>query len=87
MFWFLNSSSVDCGWTCQLRVADIHMRPDAKNLVTTARTIYLPEQKETICMMSMLRKKPVQVVFMILLTFQLRIVWQIDEVTSEGQTI
>ena len=37
-------------------VADIHMRTDAKNLVTTARTIHLPEQKETIHMISMLRK-------------------------------
>ena len=26
-------------------VADIHMRTDAENLVTTARTIHLPEQK------------------------------------------
>ena len=26
-------------------IADIHMRSDAKNLVTTARTIHLPEQK------------------------------------------
>ena len=26
-------------------VANIHMRTDAKNLVTTARTIHLPEQK------------------------------------------
>ena len=25
-------------------VANIHMRTDAKNLVTTARTIHLPEQ-------------------------------------------
>ena len=31
-------------------VANIHMRTDAKNLVTTARTIHLPEQKETIHM-------------------------------------
>ena len=38
-------------------VADIHMRTDAKNLVTTARTIHLPEQKETIHMISMLRKE------------------------------
>ena len=38
-------------------VADIHMRTDAKNLVTTARTIHLPEQKETIRMISMLRKE------------------------------
>ena len=30
---------------------------DAKNLVTTARTIHLPEQKETIRMISMLRKE------------------------------
>ena len=27
-------------------VADVHMRTDAKNLVTTARTIHLPERKE-----------------------------------------
>ena len=38
-------------------VADIHMRTDAKNLVTTARTILLPEQKETIHMISMLQKE------------------------------
>ena len=35
-------------------VANIHMRTDAKNQVTTARTIHLPEQKETIHMISML---------------------------------
>ena len=33
------------------------MRTDEKNLVTTARTIHLPEQKETIRMISMLRKE------------------------------
>ena len=33
------------------------MRIDAKNLVTTARTTHLPEQKETIHMISMLRKE------------------------------
>ena len=38
-------------------VVNIHMRTDAKNLVTTARTIHLPEQKETIHMISMLRKE------------------------------
>ena len=38
-------------------VADIHMRLDAKNLATTARTIHLPEQKETIHMIVMLRKE------------------------------
>ena len=38
-------------------VADIQMRTDAKNLVTTARTIHLPEQKDTIHMISMLRKE------------------------------
>ena len=36
--------------------ANLHMRTDAKNLVTTARSIHLPEQKETIHMISMLRK-------------------------------
>ena len=39
------------------QVADIHMRTDAKNLVTTARTIHLLEQKETIHMISMLTKE------------------------------
>ena len=38
-------------------VANFQMRTDAKNLVTTARTIHLPEQKETIHMISMLRKE------------------------------
>ena len=38
-------------------VAHIHMRIDVKNLVTTARTIHLPEQKETIHIISMLREK------------------------------
>ena len=33
------------------------MRTDAKNLVTTSRTIHLPEQKEAIHMSSMLRKE------------------------------
>ena len=38
-------------------VATIHMRTDLRNLVTTATTIHLPEQKETIHMISMLRKE------------------------------
>ena len=37
--------------------AEIHMRTDAKNLLTTARTIHLLEQKETVHMISGLRKK------------------------------
>ena len=36
-------------------VADIHMRTDAHNLITTASTTHLPEQKETIHMIQMLR--------------------------------
>ena len=36
-------------------VADIHMRTDAKNLVTKARTHHLLEEKETILMICMLR--------------------------------
>ena len=38
-------------------VADINMSADAKNLVTTARTIHPLEQKETIHMISMVRKE------------------------------
>ena len=38
-------------------VANIHMRTDAKNLVSTARTVHLPEQEETIHMISLLRKE------------------------------
>ena len=37
--------------------AHIHMKTDVKNLATTARTIHSPEQKETIHMISMLRKE------------------------------
>ena len=37
--------------------APIHMRTDARNLVTTASTTHLPEQKETIHMIQMLRKE------------------------------
>jgi hypothetical protein len=35
----------------------IHMRTDAHNLVSTASTTHLPEQKETIHMVQMLRKE------------------------------
>ena len=45
------------------------MRTDAKNMVTTAGTIHLPEEKETIHMIFMLRRKLGQEVFMILVTF------------------
>ena len=38
-------------------VANIHMRTDAKNVVTTRRTIYLPEQKGNHPHVSMLRKE------------------------------
>ena len=37
--------------------AEIHMRTDAKHLVTTASSTHLPEQKETIHMISMLRRE------------------------------
>ena len=35
--------------------AEVHMRTDANNLVTTASTTHLPEQKETIHMINQLR--------------------------------
>ena len=35
----------------------LHMRTDAKNLVSTASTTHLPEQKETIHMITRLRKE------------------------------
>ena len=38
-------------------IANLLMRTDAKNLVTTSRTFHLPEQKETIHMISKLRKE------------------------------
>ena len=47
-------------------VAKIHRRTDAKNLVTSARTIHLLEQK--------MRPSHMEV-FMILLTFQPKIAW------------
>ena len=60
-------SSIKCCGSCQFlrglwigmsnEVEEIHMRTDAKNLVTTARTTHLPERKETILIISMLRKE------------------------------
>ena len=60
-------SFMKCFGTCQLlrglwmdisgMAAPIHMRTDANNLVTTASTTHLPEQKETIHMIQMLRKE------------------------------
>ena len=58
-------SFMKCFGTCQFlrglwmdmtsQKAEIHMRTDAKNLVATAQTTALPEQKETIHMINMLR--------------------------------
>ena len=44
---------MDISGTC----VAIHMRTDANNIVTTASTTCLPEQKETIHMIQMLRKE------------------------------
>ena len=54
-----------CYGTCQFlrglwmdmtgTIAQVHMRTDANNLVTTASTTHLPEQKETIHMINQLR--------------------------------
>ena len=38
-------------------IADVHIRTDANNLVTTASTIHQPEQKETMHLMQMLSKE------------------------------
>ena len=38
-------------------VAEIHMRTDANNLVSTAKTTHLPEQSETIHLITNLRKE------------------------------
>jgi len=56
-----------CFGTCQFlrglwmdmssQVTELHMRTDAKNLVTTAATTHLPEQKETIHMITTLRQE------------------------------
>ena len=56
-----------CYGTCQMsrglkkditgHSCEIHMRTDANNLVTTASTIHVPEQQETIHMIQMLRKE------------------------------
>jgi len=60
-------SFMKCYGTCQFlkglwmdisaEESEIHMRTDANNLVTTASTTHLPEQKETIHMIQMLRKE------------------------------
>ena len=38
-------------------IADVHIRTDANNLVTTASTTHQPEQKETMHLVQMLRKE------------------------------
>ena len=38
-------------------IADVHIRTDAKNLVTTASTTHQPEQKETMHLIQMLREE------------------------------
>ena len=38
-------------------IADVHIRTDANNLVTTASTTHQPEQKETLRLIQMLRKE------------------------------
>ena len=60
-------SFLECFGSCQFlqglwmgiscEIANIHTTINTKNLVTTARTIHLPEQKETIHMTSMLRQQ------------------------------
>ena len=60
-------SFMKCFGTCQFlkglwadisgESSEVHMRTDANNLVTTASTTHLPEQKETIHMIQMLRKE------------------------------
>jgi len=60
-------SFMKCYGTCQFlrglwmdisgEAAEIHIRTDANNLVTTAGTTHLPEQKETIHTIQMMRKE------------------------------
>ena len=60
-------SCMKCYGSCQLMGGlwmdisglncEVHMRTDANNLVTTASTTHLPDQKETIHMIQMLRKE------------------------------
>ena len=71
--WCFGSCQFLCGLWMDLsgEVANIH-RTDAKNLVTAARTIHLPEQKETIHMM--LRKEACSGSIQILLT-QPKLAW------------
>ena len=56
--------------------AEVHMRTDANNLVTTASTTRLPEQKETIHMIQMLRKEACSGAIDDLAMFEPRIVCQ-----------
>ena len=56
VLWFMSVLLRGLWMDKSAEVANIHMRTDAKNLVTTARTIHLPGQKETIHMIPMLRK-------------------------------
>ena len=58
VFWFMQDSAVDYEWIYLVRLSNIHMRTDAKNLETTARTIHLPQKKATtIHIISVFRKE------------------------------
>ena len=60
-------SAMKCFGTCQMlgglwmdmsgQSVEVHLRTDANNLVTTASSTHLPEQRETIHMIQMLRKE------------------------------
>ena len=65
----------------------IHMRTDAKNLETTARTIHLPERKETIHMISVFRKEasPGSIHDLAHISTQKMFVRLLDESISEGR--
>ena len=54
VLWFMSVSP----WIMDIsrEVANINMKSDAKNVVTTARTIHLPEQQETVLMMSVAKR-------------------------------
>ena len=59
-------------------IADVHIRTDANNLVTTASTTHQPEQTETMHLIQMLRKESATVDrCMTLHMYGVKIAWQI----------
>ena len=74
---FHDSSSVDCGWTCQVRLQTFTWGLTRRTWWRQQEQFTYLSKKKQFTWFPCCDMKPIQEVLMTLLTFQLRIVWQI----------